>query len=110
MALNKPRNTSLPHVNHPKVPTSSSIKRSASDELSMRRNLKHPVIESSQLGDDIEEHVNCPKVPTSSPIKRSGSEELSMRRNLKRPVIESSQLGDDIEEQDAIFKPWGECV
>ncbi|KAJ8427033.1 hypothetical protein Cgig2_032861 [Carnegiea gigantea] len=55
MALDKPRNTSLPRANRPKVPTGSSMKRSTSDESSMRRNLKRPVVESSQLGDDIEE-------------------------------------------------------
>ncbi|KAJ8439013.1 hypothetical protein Cgig2_028459 [Carnegiea gigantea] len=55
MASNKPSNTSLPHANRPKVPTGSSNKRSASDESFMRRNLKRPVVESSQLGDDIEE-------------------------------------------------------
>ena len=54
MAFDKPRNTSLPHANRPKVPTGSSMKRSASDESSMRRNLKHAAVESSQLGDDIE--------------------------------------------------------
>ena len=55
MALDKPRNTSLPHANRPKVPTHSSMKRSASDESSMRKNLKRPAVESSQLGHDIEE-------------------------------------------------------
>ncbi|KAJ8425139.1 hypothetical protein Cgig2_017258 [Carnegiea gigantea] len=55
MALNKPRKTSLPQANHPKVPTGSSMKCSASDESSMRRNLKRPAVESSQLGDDIKE-------------------------------------------------------
>ncbi|KAJ8430166.1 hypothetical protein Cgig2_028052 [Carnegiea gigantea] len=55
MALDKPRNTSLPHANRPKVPTGSSMKGSSSDESSMRRNLKRPAIELSQLGDDIEE-------------------------------------------------------
>ncbi|KAJ8440139.1 hypothetical protein Cgig2_003464 [Carnegiea gigantea] len=50
MALDKPRNTALPHANRPKVPTGSSMKRSASNESSMRRNLKRPA-----LGDDIEE-------------------------------------------------------
>ena len=54
MALDKPRNTALPRVNRPKVPTGSFMKRSASDESSMRRNLKRPAVESSQLGDDIE--------------------------------------------------------
>jgi len=55
MASNRPRNTSLPHANRPKVPTGSSMKPSASNESSMRRNLKHPAIELSQLGDDVEE-------------------------------------------------------
>ncbi|KAJ8430350.1 hypothetical protein Cgig2_021627 [Carnegiea gigantea] len=54
MALDKPRNTSLPRANRPKVPTGSSMKRSASDESSMRRNLKRPVVELSQLRDDNE--------------------------------------------------------
>ena len=54
MASNKPRNTSLPHANRPKVPISSSLKRSGSDESSLRRNLKRPSIESSQIGDDID--------------------------------------------------------
>ncbi|KAJ8447010.1 hypothetical protein Cgig2_033579 [Carnegiea gigantea] len=55
MALDKPRNTALPRANRPKVPTGASMKRSASDESSMRRNLKRPAVESSQLEDDIEE-------------------------------------------------------
>ena len=55
MLLDKPRNTSLPRTNHPKVPTGSSMKRSASDESSMRRNLKRTPVESSQLVDGIEE-------------------------------------------------------
>ena len=54
MASNKPSNTSLPHVHRPKVPTSSSLKRSGTDESSIRRNLKRPSIESSQIGDDID--------------------------------------------------------
>ena len=55
MALDKPINTSLPRANRPKVPIGSSMKHSAFDESSMTRNLKCTAIESSQLGDDIEE-------------------------------------------------------
>ena len=55
MVLDKPRSTSLHCANRPKVPTGSSMKHSASDESSMRRNLKHAAVKSSQLGDDIEE-------------------------------------------------------
>ncbi|KAJ8421823.1 hypothetical protein Cgig2_027859 [Carnegiea gigantea] len=54
MASNKPINTSLPYANRPKVPTGSSIKCLASDKSSRRRNLKCPIVESFQLGDDIE--------------------------------------------------------
>ncbi|KAJ8421608.1 hypothetical protein Cgig2_025496 [Carnegiea gigantea] len=54
MASNKSGNTSLPHANRPKVPTDSSRKCLAPDESSMRRNLKRPVVESSELGDDNE--------------------------------------------------------
>ena len=54
MASNKPRNTSLPHANRLKVPISSALKHSGSDESSLRRNLKCPSIESSQIGDDID--------------------------------------------------------
>ena len=54
MASNKPKNTSQPNTNSPKMPSGSSMKRSTSVESSMRRNLKRPAVESSQLGDDIE--------------------------------------------------------
>ncbi|KAJ8427399.1 hypothetical protein Cgig2_027949 [Carnegiea gigantea] len=55
MASNKSRNTSPPHAYRPKLPTGSYLKRSAFDKSSIRRNLKHPTIESSQMGDDIDD-------------------------------------------------------
>jgi len=55
MASNKSTHTSLPHSNCPKLPTGSSLKHSTSDDLSMRRNFKRPAIESSQIGDEIED-------------------------------------------------------
>ena len=55
MASNQLRKTLLPHSNSPKLPIGSSLKRSTSDDLSLRRNLKHPAIESSQIGDEIED-------------------------------------------------------
>ncbi|KAJ8429359.1 hypothetical protein Cgig2_021330 [Carnegiea gigantea] len=50
VVLNKPRNTSRPHTNRPKVPTGSSMKLSASDESSLRINLKHLFVKSLSLG------------------------------------------------------------
>ena len=55
MASNKSRKTSLPHSNRHKLPIGSSLKRSTSDDLSLRRNFQCPAIESSQIGDEIED-------------------------------------------------------
>ena len=55
MASDKLRKTSLPHSNRPKLHIGSSLKRSTSDDLSLRRNFKRPAIESSQIGEEIED-------------------------------------------------------
>jgi len=55
MASNKSGNSLLPHSNRPELPTGFSLERSTIDDLSMWKNFKHPVIELSQIGDEIQD-------------------------------------------------------
>ncbi|KAJ8434478.1 hypothetical protein Cgig2_012112 [Carnegiea gigantea] len=100
MASNKLRNTSLPHANHPKVPTGSSLKRSGSDESSIRRNLKRPSIESSQIGDDIdnEDVIFRPWRSLSNPPDNVDEESESKKSKAIEFVCEELRsLGSDMD-------------
>ncbi|KAJ8444512.1 hypothetical protein Cgig2_028327 [Carnegiea gigantea] len=55
MTSDKSKNTSLSHVNHLTIAPSLKSQVLTSSESSIRRNLKCPVLESSQPGDDIED-------------------------------------------------------